>query len=468
MSKKEMHLFLERMAEKVKAKNNFVVVGHHDCDGICSTAIIFRALERLGKKAATHTIKQLYSDSVQELKELGENFIFVDFGSGQLEFLVKEFNDNFFVFDHHEPSKIAHENHFNAMNFGFNGGTDLCGAGSCYLFAKTLDEKNIDLVQLAIVGAIGDMQDFSSGKLIGLNAEILIEAEKNGFVKVENDLRLYGRISRPLIQFLLFSTNPILPALTGNEDNCIKFLQGLGIELKKHERFVSYNELSFEDKRKLSTALILHLQSFNVPEWKIKELIGEVYTFPKEGFHSPLRDAKEFSTLNNSCGRHGMGEVALKVCLGDRGEHYLKAIALMQDHRRQLREGIEFISKILEEREEFYFFDAEDKVKDTLVGIIAGMLYGSVIESSKPVIAFGRYDEKFIKVSARATKELVRRGLNLGKTLKEICKELGESSEGGGHSIAAGCRINVSQREEFLLKLNEKIKESLSLKETAV
>jgi RecJ-like exonuclease len=162
-----------------------------------------------------------------------------------------------------------------------------------------------------------------------------------------------------------------------------------------------------------------------------------------------------------------MPEVALRVCMGDRGESYNSALSLLAEHRRQLREAIEFLhSAGIEERETFYFFDSGDKIKDSIVGIVAGMLYGSgILAENKPIFAFARSEDGLIKVSGRGTQDLVYRGLNLGKLLKEICAELGDSSNGGGHKIAAGCRISPEHREKFLSLLSQKLKVQLGIRQ---
>jgi len=456
---------LEEIAKAVEKLDNFAVVGNYDADGISATAIVCQCLKRKGKSFKTLFLKQLYSENISQIKEMGKAYLFVDFGSAMVNELKENFGSNFIVLDHHQTQTVKLEDyplHMNPFYYGFNGGIEISASGISYFFAKATDKKNSDLAGLAIVGACGDMLDFE-GKLSGLNEEILNDGIKAGVLEKKNDLRLYGRISRPLVQFLMFSANPVLPDLTANEQNCIKFLQNLEIDLKDNEKWRSYEDLTFEEKKKLSTALILHLNSNYVPEWKIKELIGEVYTLKKEEFHSPLRDAKEFATLLNSCGRHGKSEIAFEVCMGDRGEHYFHALALLVEHRKQLREGIQLIQeKGLEEFEEFYFFDAEDKVQDSIVGIVAGMLYGSgIILDNKPIIAFARYEEGVIKVSGRATKELVMKGLNLGLAFKEISKEFGGIAEGGGHKIAAGMRLEEKDKEKFLQLLNEIIKKQL-------
>ena len=363
---------LDEAVSFVKGKDNFAIISHYDADGLCAAAILAKALERENKKYKIKIVKQLYKETIEEIKGIGEEYIFSDFGSGQID-IIKESFPHFLILDHHQPTTKQEPLHINPFFFGVNGGNEISGAGMCYLFAKQLNKKNIDLSALAIVGAVGDMQDFS-GALLGINREIMQDAVDAGLLSVDKDIRIYGRISRPLVHFLTFSSSPMLPGLTANEDACKEFLAELNISLKdEYEHWRAYSDLTKEEKKLLSSSLIIHLHENKVPEWKIKELIGEVYTLLKERVKSPLKDAKEFATLCNSCGRHGKGEVALEVCMGDRDEYYSEAINLLSEHRRQLRKGIVYIKdKGVEEFETFYFFDAGSEVKESLVGIIAG------------------------------------------------------------------------------------------------
>jgi single-stranded-DNA-specific exonuclease len=464
---------LKKLSEKIKSLDDIVVIHHYDADGLTSGAILIKALEREGKKVSHLCLKQLYKENIEEIKLLGKNFLFVDFGSGQLDYLIKDFDkNNLFILDHHQPSLINGvipklKWHVNPLLYGLDGGKELSGSGLAFFFALALNKKNFDLSALAIVGAVGDMQDFS-GKLIGLNRKILEIAVNKKIVSVKNDLRLYGRISRPLISYLVFSSSPIIPEITANEENCLAFLKQNNILLKDPftEEWLSYEDLSKEDKQKLSSALILHLSEHNVPEWKIQSLIGEVYTIEKELPKSPLRDCKEFGTACNSAGRHAMPEVALQVCLGNRNKdsYYGQLLGLIEEHKRELRKGIEFVkTNGIEEKKSFYFFDAKDVIQDSLVGIIAGMLYGSVINEDKPIIAFARNDDLTIKVSGRGTQTLIRKGLNLGKAFKELEKEI-EGVAGGGHGVAAGMKIPIEKVDLVLERLEEILFEQLNNK----
>ncbi len=454
---------LDEMAIEVKKRDDFVVIFHHDADGCASGAIAIKALEREGKKVERKCLKQLYRENIPEIKALGKNYLFVDFGSGQMDYLMEEFGENFFVLDHHQSILIngelpKHKWHANPLLFGINGGTEISGAGTTFFFALALNKKNADQSVLGIVGALGDMQDFNyDAALVGMNRKIIEIAVKEKLLDVKKDIRLYGRISRPLVSFLMFSSNPILPNLTANADNCKALLNDLGIPLKDPftEQYLSYEDLDIEQKRALTSALIINLVENNMPEWKVKELVGEVYTLLKENPKSPLRDGKEFATMLNACGRNKHPEIALSVCLGDRVEDYSKAIALMDAHRDNLRRGIEYVQQHgIDERKSFYFIDAGTNIDESIIGIIAGMLYGSVISETKPIVALARNNDGTVKLSGRGTSDLVRRGLNLGGALKELSKEI-EGVEGGGHKVAAGAKVPAEKLDEFLNKLEE-------------
>jgi RecJ-like exonuclease len=149
--------------------------------------------------------------------------------------------------------------------------------------------------------------------------------------------------------------------------------------------------------------------------------------------------------------------------LGDRNAGYKEALALMDAHRDNLRRGIEFIQKNgIEERKSFYFIDAGEAIDESIVGIIAGMLYGSIIQETKPIIALARNNDGTVKASGRGTSELVRRGLNIGGALKQISSEI-EGVEGGGHKIAAGAKIKSEKLSAFLDLLERKFEEQLGL-----
>ncbi len=451
------------VAKKLKEENNILVVSHHDADGITACAIMVDALRKLGKDVDFMAIKQLDSININKVENFGRTVVFTDMGSGQMEMLMehKEKIGNFYVIDHHPPA-MEYDKQVNPHFFGYDGGLDVSGAGLAYFVAKALGHE--EMAHLAIVGAVGDMQD-SDGKLHSLNRIILEDGIRQGTVKVKHDLRLFGRQSRALAQMLMYASDPILPGLVGNETSCVSFVENLGIGLKRENgEWKSYVDLDIEERRKLTSAMYMLLLDNGTPEYIIQGMIGEVFTLSKEEKGTELRDAKEFATLLNSCGRQEVSEVGVRVCLGDRDEGWKNAKDALQQYRRRLREGIEFLSGMeKEEMDNLYYFDASGKIDENIIGVIAGMGYGArKFRPNKPVLALAedKDNEDMLKISSRANRRLVRRGLHLGNAMNDCSSAVG--GEGGGHDIAAGARIPKERRDEFLALVDKMIKKQLN------
>jgi RecJ-like exonuclease len=227
---------------------------------------------------------------------------------------------------------------------------------------------------------------------------------------------------------------------------------------------LSDNDVSDLDPLACLTGLSGLLLDHNAPHLVTDMLIGEVYEFPKEKQKTELRDAKEFATVLNACGRHEEGAVGVNVCMGDRAEAWSRAKSLLEKHRKELREGLEWVkTNGIHEAEHIYWFDASGVIRETLVGVIAGMSYGAMqVKTSKPIIAFGLTDEGELKISGRGNYDLVRAGLKLGEGLREATKPLG--GEGGGHDVAAGAKIPPDKKDEFLKAMNDIVGKQLKKK----
>ncbi len=458
--KKDFWGYIRKFSKRLIKEDDLFVVSHHDADGITACAIMVDLLRGLGKDAEFMVIKQLDSSSIGKIAGIDKTIVFTDMGSGHLSLLEKNGMENFYIIDHHPP-EFGDERQVNPHLYGYDGGIDVSGAGMAYFVAKSLGYEGN--AHIALVGAVGDMQD-SNGKLQSLNRIILDDGIRQGTLKVKNDLRLFGRQSRPLTQMLVYASDPFLQGLTGNHDNCVSFLLTLGIELRRADGGLkTYVDLTFEERKKLATAIYIHLLDCNVPEFVIQGMIGEVYTILREEKGTELRDGKEFATLLNACGRQNQPEIGVQVCLGDRGEYWTTARDILQEHRRMLKEGIEYLSEAgTEEMTYFNYFDSEGSIDENIIGVVAGMAYGArIIPPDKPILAFAndRDDPQFLKVSARANWGLIRRGIHLGNAMRECSRDVG--GDGGGHDIAAGARIPGDKKEEFLTCVDGVFKEQL-------
>lgn len=406
-----------------------LVVHHYDCDGISSGAIVAGSLEKAGKQFRVQSVRKLDAAFLSSIANEPE-IIFVDLGSSTAE--IDSLQGNVVAVDHHQQKTRAHLQ-ANPHEFGFDGGTDLSAAGCAYFVFK-------DFVELGIVGAVGDVQQ----PLRSLNALMLQQAVSSGAISVEKDVLLFGRNSRPLKQFLLYADEPYLPGITGQEGACSSLLKELGIQEKEGERWRTYSDLSFDEKRALVSSLAELLAMRSSPE-AASRLVGDTYNLLRMPQGTLLRDASEFSTLLNACGRNGRPELGVSVCL-QRAGAYEEAQALLAEHRKNLRAGIEFASKNTIDMGKFLLLDARGVIPDPIIGVVAGMLFAG--SRQKPILALSLEEAGKIKLSTRGTRKLVEQGLNLGKILSECCSQVG--GVGGGHNIAAGATIPEEKLNDFL------------------
>ena len=444
---------LDSAARTLRGAGSILIISHIDADGISAGAIADITAERLGKDHTVRFEKKISEETVEAINSSEEDIVWIcDLGSGYLSEFERE---GIIVTDHHVPdprwrrkqtvldsfSGIAH---LNPHSYGMDGSYEVCGAGMTYLLSKAVDPSNTDLAYLAVVGAVGDFQDSNHSGLTGMNRTIMADAEANGDMVVDMDLRFFGRETRPINQYLQFSSDPQIPGLSDNAAGCLQFLDSMGIRGKDGSRWRVWDDLTREERER-ATASILEMVG---PEQESRAF-GEMYRFPNMPARTGLRDAKEFATVLNSCGRYDDAETGLRICCGDMTA--LKdAERNRADHRKHISSAMSYIrdNHLLRERRFIQWFDAGSEIKETVVGIVAGMVLSSGdCARNIPIIAFADSDDG-VKVSARADRSLVDRGLDLSQIMKTASELVG--GYGGGHTVAAGATIPPDQKERFL------------------
>jgi len=439
-----------RCAGRLRDAERVLHVSHIDADGLTSGAVGTRALERAGVEVETAFEKQLDEEAIEEIAASGyEIVLFTDFGSGQLNHIVEhEFTP--VIADHHQPADVDAEFHLNPLLEGVDGGSELSGAGATYLLARALlGEDARDLAALAVVGAVGDRQQ-RDGELVGANAEVVREGVEAGVLDTAPDLTLYGAQTRPLPRLLTFADDVHIRGVTGSQRGAMDFLEELDADLTTENGWKRWVDLEQGDRRTVASALLKRALASGVSADEAESLIGMTYTLAAEEPGTELRDASEFSTLLNATARYERADVGLAVCLGDREGAFDAARELLAEHRRNLSEGIEWVEREGTRKEKhLQWFDAGDEIRETIVGIVAGMAMGADgIDRNTPIVAFADADEGEVKVSARGTNRLVRRGLDLSEAMGEAARAVG--GDGGGHTVAAGATIPEGEEEAFI------------------
>lgn len=451
----EFHAAATKAARMIRGCNDVLVVAHIDADGISAAAVASKTLDRIGKPHTVIFVKKLNEEVIEGINGSKQSLVWiVDLGSGYLSSFDRP---DIVITDHHTPDPSWRKGqtflddfqsicHVNPHDHGMDGSQEICGAGVTYVVSTEIDPENKDLAYLAIVGAAGDFQDSFESRLVGYNRLILRDAVDKGDVAVEMDIRLFGRETRPLTQFLQFSSDPFLPGLSNDAAACTGFLTECGIKLKNKEKWKSWNDLTPDEKETVICGLVERIEESGS---SAERLVGEVYTLPRFKKGSELRDAKEFATLLNSCGRYDDAETGLRICLGDETATK-EASSNRNEHRRNISSALSYIkqNRLIRERRWIQYFNSGSEIRETIVGIAAGMLLGNDgIRKDIPIIAFAKAEDG-VKVSARADRALVNRNLDLSEVMKKASEMVG--GYGGGHNIAAGATIPEGKEEEFL------------------
>jgi RecJ-like exonuclease len=442
-----------------------LLASHIDADGLTSAAVATTALRRAALPVETVFFKQLDDEAIAGLaaREV-ETVLFTDFGSGQLDVITEHEAAGDFrpvVADHHQPADADTEFHLNPLLFGIDGAAELSGAGAAYVLARALAAErdtgeptdNRDLAALAVVGAVGDMQAVG-GELVGANRDVVAEGVEAGVLEEATDLALYGRQTRPLPKLLEYASEVRIPGISNDEAGAIGFLRDLDLDLTAADGadgdWRRWVDLTADERQTVASALVQRAISRGVPAAKVDDLVGTTYTLSREEPGTELRDASEFSTLLNATARYERADVGLAVCLGDREDALARARRLLRTHRRNLSEGLNYVKRQGVERAEYIqYFDAGDAIRDTIVGIVAGMALGvDGVDGDRPIVAFARESESETKVSGRGTARLVGRGLDLSVVMGEAARAVG--GDGGGHDVAAGATIPRGEEAAFV------------------
>ncbi|MBS3167446.1 DHH family phosphoesterase [Candidatus Woesearchaeota archaeon] len=449
-----MHNFLESIknsAEKFKSISpKFVrIISHLDTDGLCSAAILIATMQRLNINFSLSILTQLDEKIIEGIqKESCSCIIFSDLGSSQLNFLSGLHGKDVFILDHHKPREAPCSfTHVNPHLFEIDGGFNISGAGVSYLFAKALDEQNIDLAHIAIIGAIGDFQENNGFR--GLNDLILKDAILAQKIIVKTGLKIFGAQTRSLAKAIQLSTEPYIPGVTGFENASIEFLKSLNISPQK-----KLPELTQEELQKLVTAIIMKRMS---TEDNPEDVLGNLYYLNSEPEDSPIRDLREFSTLLNATGRLKKSSLGIGTLLND---SKIKAIAIntLNDYKKELLDSLNWFynnrkTNSIVEGKNYVIINGGDNIKETIVATLAMMICKSnLYKPATYIMAIAYTFNNEIKVSMRMVSP--PEGVDLRKPLQQMIERVG-SGEMGGHSLACGGVIKLEYEPKLIAAAKE-------------
>jgi len=437
----------------VESGKRILVVTHIDADGLCSGSVVLAALMRKGANVTVRAVPDLDLRRISELEGGKHDFyVFTDLGSTLVSELEKAFNGRYLVFDHHQISAedAANPRIVNAWTYGFDGGKEACSSSVAFFFAVSLDSKNDDLSPLAVVGALADRQDAGAGRSLGgLNRSAVEEAQSLGLLAVSKDLMFTGRETRPIHEAIALTSTPFLKGLTGSKDAVLALLHQSGLALKDGETWRTISSLTPDEKMKLTEAIAGAVGPAEGATDALASLVGEAYTFEFEDSFTPLRDAREFGTLLNACGRMGAAGTGISVCLGDRTEALRSAMKTLADYRSGINRALDGLTtepSRIEQQGVLVLVRGEGIVDEKLLGPVISILTSSPEFKDKVVIGSAKSRDSELKISSRVG-DAFTGNVNLGLIMREAAEEV--DGVGGGHAMAAGAKIPASKGQSF-------------------
>jgi single-stranded-DNA-specific exonuclease len=454
--------------ETVKKDGFIHCFSHLDADGIAAAGVITKALFRLDAKFRVRITQQLDEKIINEIvADKPQLVILTDFGSGYLNLLNEKIpNSRVLILDHHQINGDVNNANFVQVNphmFGIDGASDVSGSGVAYFVAKAVSRTNIDLAPVALVGALGDMQDkYEQRSLCCLNEIIVNDAVAAGLIKVEKDLTFFGRETRPIHRTLATTTNPFIPGLSGEEDKALAFLASLNIPIKQGEKWRALRDLDEDEKRRLCSALADHLLSKGL-HLEVENLIGYIYVLTKEEPNTALRDAREFAVILNSTGRMDRPSLGIAICMGDRKSALEEANKILEDYRKNINKYLGWVNEKperMKELQNIYVIYGENFINEKIVGTVSSIVVSGLANNEKPLLAFANVEkENAAKFSARTTAAAIGKGVNLGEVMRFASEANG--GKGGGHNIAAGAQVPFDKIEDFVKAADELVGKQL-------
>ena len=427
----------KQAADAISGHSHVRVISHNDADGITSAAIICQALQRKNIQFHTTIVSRLDEsviDMVNSTASEGDLVLFCDMGCGQSDLIEKLFFD-VVIIDHHQPVgelsakvKVAINPHY----AGIDGAIHLSASGTTYMVARQMSGENVDLSGLAIAGAVGDKQLFESA-----NRSILDEALENNVISIKKGLKVG---SGNIADVLEYTSEPYLD-ITGDRKRIDEFLDILNIHGE-------ISTMSADDLKKLTSAVALKLAKNASPE-AVDAAIGDVYVLERE----IVKNSYDLVAIMNTCGKMDKAGVALSLCMKD-ASVFDEARTLSVEHQKSTVADIKKAEGMLQQGKNMWYLNATNMES---TGIIASTVV-RYIHPDQPFVAINEVED-IVKVSARGTRALIAKGLDLSYALREGAKAVGGS--GGGHNIASGAAIPKGKSEEFISIVDNIIGEQL-------
>jgi RecJ-like exonuclease len=386
------------------------VLSHYDGDGICSAAVVSKALYRAGKRFQATMTEVLTPDDIDAMDGGFDLLIVTDMGSllaNRISERILDLGVRCIILDHHKtdgreiPFTIADGRGILEVNPRFhhiNGTTGCCGSTLSFLLAVALSADNIDLSIFSLAGAIADRQHVPEFTELNLGVKKL--ALEWDLIEINVGMPMHGMT---LKEALHMSNDPFIRGISGHPEEAESLLASISIDPD-----TAPQEPDRERSKVLQSLLYSHLLEAGVDYHRGHELFRENLISPRWG------DLQALAYEIDSCGRLGEEGTGFDAVWGGK-EARERAHENRMKYKRNIQKFLlDLLQKGVNEMEFLNWIEVEE---DTLAGTVAGISHNYLFDHGKPMLAISNGTDGIKKVSGRGNQELISRGLDLGRTL---------------------------------------------------
>ncbi len=434
----DLHGAADIAAKTLMSKRRWFLHADTDADGICASAVLAIAMMRAGRSVQVRHSRDKDAAAYEALADVEcDGLVLLDKGSSHLDLLAdigRRTGRPVVVIDHHGFDSVPDDVVLvNPRNLGMDGSRDASAATTAMAVALALDEGNMDIVGIALAGAIGDWQH--RGGWQGWNKELVEQGIEQGRL---HERQIPAVIGADLADGLTH-TNPPMPAIHSIED-AHAFLQRIGIQGADVEA------LDDDAQGRLLSAMTLHHLAHGSDPETLDRLAWDMLHDPRTrcGVRFLFRRV-------DACGRTGRADDALALLLGDQGAAEAVDAAFL-DYSTKLSHAIRRLAKDgTDIRQACQIAWTDDPA---LTGMVGGIGMTHVLQDrQRPAVVLAKRPDGDVQVSTRGTNEAVGRGLALGDAVRTAAAKVGR--DGGGHPVAAGTVLDPADVDAFLAALDE-------------
>lgn len=178
LNKEQITRTIQRIQEAIQKKEQIIIYGDYDVDGITASAILWETLHRLGAQVMPyipHRVEEGYGLTTKGIENLlvkhPQTSLVITVDNGIVAHAAVDFAHekkiDVIITDHH----VASDTLPNA--YAFVHTTKLCGAGVAYMLAREIQQtqgiwqqEQDDLLELATLGTIADLVPLQGGNRI--------------------------------------------------------------------------------------------------------------------------------------------------------------------------------------------------------------------------------------------------------------------------------------------------------------